>query len=80
MEMQSTQGEMSQNHKKKKILIAIIVAALLVLAGIWWWQSSRESVIEQPESIEALNEALENLDVGDLDAEFEVIDQELQQL
>jgi hypothetical protein len=71
----------------KKILTIIIV--LVVLAVLVFWLATRTSAPTGPadtaeilgeDTTSAINEQLEGLDLGDLDAEFQQIDAELNQL
>jgi hypothetical protein len=70
---------MPENNKKKKILIAAGLLALVLLVA-WWWQSARGPIRFGEDTPEAINEDLESVDIGDLNTEFEAIDQELNQL
>ena len=88
MEMQqNAASEMPNNNKKKNVLIALAVLAAAVVLGIWWWRSQPSNVFNisapptvAPDSSSAINQEVEGLDIGDLDAEFQQIDAELNQL
>lgn len=61
-------------NKKTFIIIAIIV---VVVVGFWWW-SARQT---EPETgVNDINLDLEALDINNLDAEFQQIDQDLKSL
>ena len=69
----------------KKILLALIVVAAFIAA--WWFLSGKMPTVTAPTGTEKagvtegeiINE-LDAVDIGDLDAEFENIDKELNQL
>ena len=77
---------------RKKSIIIIIVIVILALVVIWRWQAGRTSIpapttgettleeLLQEDTTSAAVEALDSLDLGDLDAEFEAIDAELDSL
>ncbi|OGN05774.1 MAG: hypothetical protein A2750_04290 [Candidatus Yanofskybacteria bacterium RIFCSPHIGHO2_01_FULL_45_42] len=62
----------------KKLYIIIIAAIIAVLA--FWWQLSRRASVEAPLDTSDIDQNLEELEVNDLDKEFEGIDQELDTL
>lgn len=64
------------NNKKLYIIVIIVVAAVLA----WWWWSSRQAEVEAPLETSDINQELEGLDVNNLDAEFQQIDQDLNAL
>ncbi|MDP2637197.1 MAG: hypothetical protein Q8P03_01130 [bacterium] len=68
----------------KNILIGIVIIAAVVLVGVWMFsqqgtetQQESEAPADTTGSIQA---DLDALDLGDLDAEFESIDQDLNDL
>ena len=61
----------------KKLYIIIIVVVAIVL--VFWWWSSRQ-VSELPLSTDDLNKEVQELDVNNIDEEFQQIDQELENL
>lgn len=78
---------------KKNLVIVIVVIIVLALVVIWRWQTGRilapapvvteEATLEElleEDTTSAAIEVLDSLDLGDLDAEFEAIDAELNQL
>lgn len=62
----------------KKLYTIVAIVAVLSLIGFWWW-SSRQAV-EEPLDTSDINQELEGLNVGDINTEFEQIDQELDTL
>ena len=78
---------------KKNSVIIIVIIIVLALVVIWRWQTGRvsapspavtdEAVLQElleEDTTSAAIEVLDSLDLGDLDAEFEAIDAELNQL
>ena len=77
---------------KNKSIIIIIIILILALVIIWRWQANRTSIpvptadeaaleeLLQEDTTSAAQEALDSLDIGDLDAEFRAIDAELDNL
>ena len=63
---------------KKLYIIIIIVVVVAVLA--WWWWSQRRAEVGTPLDTSDINQELQGLDVNNLDAEFQQIDQDLQGL
>lgn len=80
--------------KSIKSIILIIIIALAALAGWWFWQSGQLEAPQQldtgtlpnlPEVSEEdttgqIQDDLEQVDLGDIDAEFEDIDVDLNNL
>ena len=56
-------------------MIAVVAAVLA-----FWWQSSRQAGVGAPLDTSDIDQNLEELEVNDLDKEFEGIDQELDTL
>ena len=82
------------NNKKFPIVyIAIGIAIVLVGLGIWYWQIQKSktaipsSVVipatqstAKEDSVSAVNQELNNIDIGGLDKEFQAIDTDLNSL
>ncbi|MDP3014926.1 MAG: hypothetical protein Q8N28_00660 [bacterium] len=82
--------------KKYSIVLIIGVVVILIGLGVWYWQSQEEKIITPPatvptapatapatvkeDSTSAINQELDNIDVGDLDKEFQAIDTDLNSL
>ncbi|MCP6720053.1 MAG: hypothetical protein KJI72_01835 [Patescibacteria group bacterium] len=79
---------------KKNLVIVIVIIIVLALVVIWRWQTGQvltpapvvteeavlvEELLEEDTTSAAI-EVLDSLDLIDLDAEFEAIDAELNQL
>ena len=77
----------------KNILIAIIVIVAAVVIGfvVWFIQSSQAPTVPVPlvedasksaanDAVSAVNSEIENIDIGDLDKEFQDIDADFQSL
>lgn len=81
-------SEMPNNKNKKIVLITLAVLAAAALLGIWWWRSQSPNIfnistppVAAPEdSSSAINQEIGALDIGNLDAEFQQIDADLNQL
>lgn len=82
--------ENTQNEDKKTILITII-AGVLVLGGLVWWMNQTEikntsqqakiSSTPTPDvESSTINQEVDSIGVGSLNAEFEAIDKNLQEL
>ncbi|MEW5805117.1 MAG: hypothetical protein AB1721_00070 [Patescibacteria group bacterium] len=81
---------------KKKILLAIGLVVLLLGIGLYfYWQTNRQKGLEQAvpsaepipleeitsgDTSSAIQQEIENIDLGDLDSELQAIDQELENL
>jgi len=68
-----------------KPIIIIIVAIIAILAVLWIFGQAPiapEIPLDgtQDDTTSAVAEDIENLDLGDIDSEFEVIDQDLESL
>lgn len=65
-----------QNSKKGTWLIILVVLALVV-GGIYYWMT----IPQTPEAVfDEVQVGLESVDLGDLDAEIEALDMDLEQL
>lgn len=77
----------------KNILIAIIVIVAAVVIGfvVWFIQSSQAPTVPVPlvedasksaanDAVSAVNSEIENIDIGDLDKEFQDVDADFQSL
>ncbi|MBI1984645.1 MAG: hypothetical protein HYS60_00855 [Candidatus Wildermuthbacteria bacterium] len=68
-----------------KIVIGIVILLLLAL-GLWWWQSGNLVSLQGPatqgpnDTTGTIQQDLNSLDLGDLDAEFQEIDSNINQL
>jgi len=79
---------------KKNIIIPILT--IIVVAGLIYWYlnyakpvepevnpvgtQQLESLLNKDDTTASINNAIDNIDLGDLDKEFQVIDSELQGL
>jgi len=80
--------EMSNSTGKNKHTMYITIAVIAAAALAFFWWSQRPGVGEPaltptpeiPAELEAINQDLENLNLNDLDTEFQEIDQELDTL
>jgi len=63
---------------KKLILIIIVIAAASLF--YWWWSSKSGTPVPLADELEGINQDLDQLNVNDLDKEFEQIDQDLNNL
>ena len=71
---------------KKTLLIIIIVLALTAIS-VWWWTSrsapslpSLEPEAPGSDTTSAIESELQNIDLGDLDAEFQNLDADINSL
>lgn len=77
----------------KKNIKIIVVAIIIIVAGLAYWylnyyKSSQvespadqgSSVLKQGDTTTSINNAIESIDLGDLDKEFQDIDSEIQSL
>jgi flagellar basal body-associated protein FliL len=87
---------MEQKTQTKTNIIALVVIVLLVLVigGIIYWQSKKEVFFQPPvtkeitktqapqkeDSTDTIFKELESIDIGNLDQEFQEIDQDLNSL
>ncbi|MEX2052930.1 MAG: hypothetical protein WD898_01745 [Candidatus Paceibacterota bacterium] len=76
----------SSDHKKTPYWLLIV--AVVVLVGLWFWlKDSKQEAGLQPTPTESVDPEVQevilevdNIDIGDLDAEFDSIDQDLDSL
>lgn len=64
-------------------LLIIVVIVILAAAGIWWWQAyTPTQPVEAPpdDTSAAISQELGTVDLGNLDAEFQQIDADLNTL
>jgi len=81
-------GDSSENHKKA--VLVTVAAGIAVLAALVWWMkqapSQQAQVSPTPlagqvdSEAAAISQDVNNIDVGDLNAEFQAIDTDLQGL
>ncbi len=70
----------------KKTVLITVVAGIIVLGALVWWMKGTQSpqqvqVSPTPDAeAAAINQAVEDINVGDLNAEFNAIDADLQGL
>lgn len=94
MDMENTQNNMpvySSGNSKKTTLITILTGVLVVVALVWWVKQAQvpqqaqvsptltATVTPDPEA-DAINKDVDNINAGDLNAELNAIDMELQGL
>lgn len=92
--MENTQNNMpvySSGNSKKTTLITILTGVLVVVALVWWVKQAQvpqqaqvsptltATVTPDPEA-DAINKDVDNINAGDLNAELNAIDMELQGL
>lgn len=86
--MENTQNNMASypSGDNKKTVLITVVAGLIVLGALVWWlrgastpQQAQTSPTPDAEAA-AINQDIGNINVGDLNAEFEAIDTDLQGL
>lgn len=77
---------------KKALIPIVVILAIIIGIAISMFIGRKESpetqvsspavseTAQKEDSTEAINQALEEIDIGDLDAEFEEIDSDLQSL
>ena len=75
----------SSRDNKKPVLITIVAGIIVLGALVWWMKQAPTSQQVQtsptPDAeAAAINQDINNIDVGDLNAEFEAIDKDLQGL
>lgn len=86
--MENTQNnltEHSSGNDKKTVLITVVAGIIVLGALVWWMKGTKPSqqvqVSPTPDAeAAAINQAVEEINVGDLNAEFEAIDKDLQGL
>lgn len=86
--MENTQNNManySSGDNKKTVLITIVTGIIVLGALVWWMKQAPTSQQVQtsptPDAeAAAINQDINNIDVGDLNAEFNAIDTDLQGL
>lgn len=87
--MENTQNNMTEHSSgDKKTVLITVIAGLVVLGVLIWWMRQSQSPqqtgvsptpISDTESA-AINQDLDNINISDLNAEFDAIDQDLQGL
>lgn len=75
----------SSGDNKKTVLVTVVAGALVLGALIWWMRGAstpqQAGVSPTPDAeAAAINQAVDGVDVGDLNAEFNAIDTDLQGL
>ena len=86
--MENTQNNITGHPSgdgKKTALITIIVGAIILGALVWWMKQAQapQQVGVSPTSdaeAAAISQDVDSINVGDLNAEFEAIDKDLQSL
>lgn len=72
------------NTDNKKPVLITVIAGVVVLGALMWWlkQSPQQAQVNPTPDAEAaaIKQAVEGVDVGDLNAEFNAIDTDLQGL
>ncbi|MEK7163000.1 MAG: hypothetical protein AAB696_01800 [Patescibacteria group bacterium] len=91
----SIEPSIEPKSKKYSIVLIIGVVVILVGLGIWYWQVQKNKVIipiipsatsptapitVKEDSVSAINQELNSIDVGNLDKEFQTIDTDLNSL
>jgi hypothetical protein len=82
---QNNQIEYSSGDNSKKVLLTVIVGVVVLGALVWWMkgtsvsQQAQTSPTPDAESA-AINQDIDNINVGDLNAELDAIDKNLQGL
>lgn len=83
---------LNPNPGNKKSSVIIIIGAIVVLAvlGIWYWKIQTPPVsektnepqqsVKKEDSTSAIDQELNSIDIGDLNAEFQTIDSDLNSL
>ena len=76
--------ENTQNNMEGKTMgVVSIVAGVVVLVALLWWlgvfKSSQQAQVSPTPDAEAaaINQDIDSIDVGDLNAEFDAIDRDL---
>lgn len=71
----------------KKALVIVIVIIVLVALGLWWFRASAPAPAPAPggqagapAAEDSFVQEVDSLNLGDLDSEFQEIDQDLQTL
>ena len=82
--MENTQNNMENYSSDNKNTVWLtVIAGVLVLGALLWWlrgaQFSQQAVTSPTPDAEtsAINQDLEGINVGDLNAEFDAIDKDL---
>ena len=89
--MENTQNnlpEHSSSDNKKTVLTTIVVGILVLGALMWWTQQAQIPQLQEQVQVSptpdaeaaAISQDIDTINVGDLNAEFEVIDKDLQGL
>lgn len=84
-ESNTAYGVNDPGRKDRTPYLVATVVVVVVLAFVWWWFSRPDiqSPALTPEAalgLEQINQDLDELDIGDLDKEFDQIDQDLDTL
>ena len=86
--MENTQNNMpdySSGESKKTVLITVVAGVVVLVALIWWMKQAQVpeqvqiSPTSDPETAQ-INQDVDNINVEDLNAEFQAIDKDLQGL
>lgn len=77
--------EYSSGDNKKTVWITVIAGVVVLGALIWWMNQARapEEVVVSPTpdaETATINQDIDSIEVGDLNAEFDAIDADLQGL
>ena len=77
----------------KTLLIIIILIAVIVVGGIWWWTKSKapspgpstpstpQTELQPPaDSTAAINQSLNQVDLGDVDTDLQKLDSDINSL
>ncbi len=95
IEQNQNQNIEPKSKKYLIILIIIGVAVILIGLGIWYWQIQKSKIVVpstaipitqtapltvKEDSVSAVNQELDSIDVGNLDKEFQTIDTDLNSL
>ena len=82
---QNNMAEYSSGGNKKTALITLVAGVVVLVALIWWMKQVQapQQVVASPTpdaEAAAISQDLDIIDVGDLNAEFNAIDKDLQGL
>ncbi|MEK7076350.1 MAG: hypothetical protein AAB941_01675 [Patescibacteria group bacterium] len=86
--MENTQNNItnySSSDNKKTVLVTIVVGIIVLSVLIWWMRGTstpqQVGVSPTPDAeAAAINQSVDDINVGDLNAEFEAIDKDLRGL
>jgi cell division protein YceG involved in septum cleavage len=86
--------EKTETKKSSIVPIVLVIVVIVVLAGVWYW--ARESIVRpvptppptkpvekitpKEDSVTAINQDLDKVEILNLDQEFQGIDQDLNSL